>query len=101
MCNCYVDLAQSGSVYAPMPDVILLTCANQLQIIRLIGDRPMAKGTDNSSLLQKKHARHLLRIFLNQADSILKQRTLEPTHQDRRIQRMQIGLVRDKPKAGA
>src|ERR1035441_5301788 len=37
---------------------ILLTRANQLQVIGLIGDRPMAKGAYNFPLLQKEHARH-------------------------------------------
>ena len=78
-----------------MAYIIGLTNPSQLQVIRHIGDRPMAKGAHNLPLFQKKHARHLLPIFFDRANSILEQSTLEPGRQHRRTQR-----VRDKPKAG-
>jgi hypothetical protein len=48
-----------------------LSRASQLQVIRLIGDGSMPKGAHNLPLFQKEHARHLLGIFFDQANSIL------------------------------
>src|SRR5580658_2817319 len=67
-----------------------LARANELQVIRLIGNGPMAKGAYDLPVFQKEHARHLMSIFLDQADSILEQRALEPAHPDLEIEKVQI-----------
>ena len=74
---------------ALMDNAVRLPRANQLQVIGLIGDRPMAKGAHNPPRLQEEHARHLVRIFLDHADSILEHRTLEPAPPNLQIQEVQ------------
>src|SRR5208337_4356492 len=85
---------------APPHPTRTLPRANQLQVVRLIGNRAMAKGAHNLPLLQKEHARHLLRIFLDHANPILEKRTLEPAHQDCRMQRVQIRIRARQTKGG-
>jgi len=69
---------------------IRLSCANQLQVIRLIGDGAMAEGARNLPVFQKEHARHLLCVFLDPANSILEKRAPEPGQKDGRMQRVQV-----------
>ena len=60
----------------------------------------MAKGAFNLSILQKEYARHLFRILLYHANSVLEHRALQPAHPNRRIQEVQIRIGTPQRKRG-
>ena len=47
-----------------------LNSGNQLQVVRLVGDRAIAVGAHDGPLLQIENAGHLIRIFLNHANAL-------------------------------
>ena len=44
---------------------------DQLEVVRLVGDRPIAVFAHDGPLAQIEDAGHLVRIFLNHADAVL------------------------------
>jgi hypothetical protein len=47
-----------------------VTSGNQLQVVRLVGDRAIAVGAHDGPLLQIENAGHLVRIFLIHANAV-------------------------------
>src|SRR4051794_24866277 len=50
-------------------------CADELQVVRLVGDLPMPKSTLDSALFQEEYAGHLVPVFPHQPDTVLEHRT--------------------------
>ena len=69
-----------------------LPSAGELQVVWLIGDGAMAKGSSDLALFEQEDAGHLLGIFLDHADSILEHRALEPSMPDDGIEEVEIGI---------
>src|SRR5579863_4579387 len=74
--------------------------ANEFQVIWLVGYRLIAEASYDPAAFQEKHARHLMRVFLERAESILGQRTREPGSPDRRTQQMQEWVPTRKSERG-
>ena len=70
---------QDTSIFSP----------NQLQIVRLICNRPIPKLTNNLRPLQKKETLHLLAIFFDRPNPMFEERTLKPPSPNRRLQQRQ------------
>src|SRR5258705_1027053 len=66
-----------------------LASSNQLQIIRLIRNRLVAKLPHDLRPLQEEDALHLMTIFFNRPDSILEECTLQPSGPHRRLKQRQ------------
>ena len=63
--------------------------SHQLQIIRLIRNRPIPELPNNLRPLQKEDPLHLVSIFLDRPDPVLEDRPLQPPQPHRRLQQRQ------------
>ena len=55
---------------------------DQLQVVGFIGNRLIAKSADDRPLAQKENARHLVRVFLDHAKTMLANGALQPRFPD-------------------
>src|SRR5271154_1650389 len=71
---------------------------NQLQIVRLIRNRLVVKLTHDLRPLQKEDPLHLMPIFLDRANPMFEDRTLQPPRPNRRLQQRQRRMYPRKRK---